>query len=152
VDQLDAQHRAGTQQPRINERGSVIDVDRFRDPADGQRRAQRGRQPHHVLVERPPGAHHRPGMIIDEAEQVCLAAGDLRAVQRVAGPQLIGPGGLEPAEDLLLPGIIRRLVQLQPGEQPLQCPVRRRPPRGGAQDPLHLRGGPLRILSLQRGS
>ena len=150
MDQLDAQHRAGSQQPRVDERAAVIDIDAFRDAADGQGRAQRGSQPHDILVERPPGAHHRPGVIIDEAEQVGLAAADDRAVQRVAGPQLVGPGGLEPAEDLLLPRISRRGVQLQAAEQPLQGAVRRRPARGGPQDPLDLRGGALGVLPFQR--
>ena len=39
----------------------------------------------------PAGGHHRPGMIIEEGEQVRLAA-FLCAVQRVAGPQLVRPG------------------------------------------------------------
>jgi hypothetical protein len=127
VDQLDAQHRAGTQQPRIDEGAAVIDVGRFGDAPAGQGGAQRGGQPHDILVKCPPGAHHRPGMIIDEAEQVGLAPGDDRAVQRIPGPQLVRPGGLEPAEHLLLPGIGGRPVQLQPAEQPLQRAVRRRP-------------------------
>jgi len=40
--QLDAEHRAGTQQPRVDERAAVVDVDAFRDALAGQGRAQRG--------------------------------------------------------------------------------------------------------------
>ena len=43
-----------------------------------------------------------------------------------------------------------RLVQLEPPEQPLQGPVRRRPPGGQLQDPADLRRGPPRLLPLQR--
>jgi hypothetical protein len=122
VHQLDAQHRAGAQQPRIDERAAVIDIDMLGDAAGGQRRAQRGGQPDDIFMERPPGAHHRPGVVIDEAEQVRLPPADHGPVQGVAGPQLVRPGGLEPAERLL-PGIGGQGGQLQPGKQPLQRPV-----------------------------
>ena len=78
------------------------------------------------------------------------SAADCRAVQRVAGPQLVRPGRLEPAEHLLLPRPGGRAVQLEPLEQPLQRPVRRRPAGLRCQDPPHLRRGPLRVLPLQR--
>ena len=59
-----------------------------RDAPGGQRRAQRGGQPHGVLEVSPAGGHHRPGVIVDEREQVRLAARDARAVQRVlCGPR-----------------------------------------------------------------
>ena len=51
MDQLDAQAGAGPQQPGVHERAAVIDVDPVRDAAAGQRRAQRGGQPHGVLVD-----------------------------------------------------------------------------------------------------
>ena len=37
-------------------------------------------------------------MVVEEREQIRLAAVDPRAMQRVPGPDLIRPGGLEPAE------------------------------------------------------
>jgi hypothetical protein len=51
-----------------------------------------------------PMPHDRPGVVIDEREQVGLAARDDWAVQGIAGPQLIGPGRFEPAEHRLGPG------------------------------------------------
>ena len=42
VGQLDAQHRAGAQQPRIDERGPVVDVDPVGDAVAGQRGPQCG--------------------------------------------------------------------------------------------------------------
>jgi hypothetical protein len=60
-------------------------------------------------------------MIVDECEEVGLAAADGRAVQGIPGPQLVRPAGLEPAERLALPA--RPGGQLQPDEQPLQRPV-----------------------------
>jgi len=59
VHQLDAQLRAGPQQPRIDERRSVINVGVLGDAAGGQRGAQRGGQPDGVLGEPEPGSHHR---------------------------------------------------------------------------------------------
>ena len=149
--QLDTQDRAGAQQPRIHERAAVVHIGVFRDAADSQGRAQRGGQPDDIFVEGPPGAHHRPGMVVDEAEQVRFPASDHGPVQCVTGPQLIGPAGLEPAEHLLLPVTVSGgAVQLEPPEQPLQGPVGRRPAAAGTQNPLDLRGGALRVLALQR--
>ncbi len=48
--------------------------------------AQRGLQPHGVLAASPPIAGQQPGVVVDEREQVRLAAAHGRAVQRVAGP------------------------------------------------------------------
>ena len=45
VDQLDAEPGAGPQQPRVDERAAVVNVDVLGDAAGGQRRAQRGGQP-----------------------------------------------------------------------------------------------------------
>ena len=86
-------------------------------------------------------------------KKVGFPAADSRAVQRVAGPQLVRPRRLEPAEHLLLPFAGGQPAQLQAGEQPLQRPVRRHPPGRpglGRQDPGDLGGGPLRVLPLQR--
>ena len=149
VHQLDAQYCAGAQQPRIDKSRAVVDVYRFGDAPGGQCRAQRGGQPDHVFVERPPGPHHRAAVVVDECEEVGLAASNSRAMQGVPGPQLVGAGCLEPAERLALPA--GPSGQLQPDEQPLQRPVRRRPSRRGPQDPLHLRGGAGGVLPLQSG-
>src|SRR5205814_4932096 len=45
-------------------------------PPRGQRRAQRGSQPHSVFGEAPPVPDHGPGMVVDEREQVGLATLD----------------------------------------------------------------------------
>ncbi|HMI25463.1 MAG TPA: hypothetical protein VK594_13325, partial [Streptosporangiaceae bacterium] len=63
-------------------------------------------------------------MVVQEGEQVRLAAGDMRAVQRVAGPQLVRPGRLEPAEHGRR-APVRAGGQLQPLEVPLQRAHRR---------------------------
>ncbi len=54
-----------------------------------------------------------------------------------------------PERPLLLLRPRGRPVQLEPFEQPLQGPVRRRPPGRDLQDPPHLRRGPPRLLPLQ---
>ena len=146
--ELDAQARACPQQPGVHERRPVVHVDRFGDAAAGQRRAQRGGEPDGVLAEAEPGGHHGPGAVIEEREKIGLAAGDHRAVQRVAGPDLIAPAGLEPAEYLRV--TLDLPVQLKPGEMALQGPVRGRPAGLGAQDAGHLHSGSLRVLPLQR--
>jgi hypothetical protein len=130
VDQPDAQHRAGAQQPGVHKRRAVVDRDLLGHAAGGQRRPQRRGQPHGVLTEPEPGRHDRPAVVVDEAEQERLAPVDDRAVQRITGPQLVGPVGLEPAE-----GLPRRRgqlpVQRQPDEVALQGPLRRCPARLG---------------------
>ena len=125
-------------------------VDRLGDAPGGQRRAQRGGQPDAVFEVAPAGGHHRPGMVIQEGEQVRLAAGDPGPVQRVAGPQLVRPGRLEPAEGLRR-APVRAGGQLQPPEMPLQRPHRRRPAARCPQDPHHLRGGAGGFLPFQPG-
>jgi hypothetical protein len=89
-------------------------------------------------------------MVIQEREQVRLAPGDMRAVQRIAGPQLVRPGRLEPAEGLRR-APVRAGGQLQPLEMPLQRAHRRRPAAAGPQDPHHLRGGAGGLLPFQPG-
>jgi len=91
VDQLDAEPGAGPQQPRIDERRSVVDVDGLRDAPGSERRAQRGGQPDRVFGEPEPGGHHRPRVIIDEREKIGLAAVHPDRVQRVPGPDLVRP-------------------------------------------------------------
>ena len=150
VDELYAEDGAAAQQPRIDERAAVVQVDGLRDAAPLQGGAERRRHPDHVVVIGPPGAHHGAGVVVEEREKVGLAPGDDRAVEGVAGPHLVRPGALEPAEGPLLLLLPRRDVQLQPLEQPLQGPVRRRPARRQLQDPPDLGGGPPRLLPLQR--
>ena len=62
--QAHTEFRARPQQPRIDERRAAINVDRLGDTAGGQRRAQRGGQPHGVLGIAPPVAGQQPGMIV----------------------------------------------------------------------------------------
>ena len=149
VRQADAEFRARPQQPRVCERRPVVHIDPLRDAPGRQRRPQRRGQAHRVLGQPPPVPDHRPGVVVDEREQVRLAAGDPGAVQRVPGPDLIRPRCLEPAEHR------RRSrrgapAQAQPGEMPLQRALVRRPPRLHLQDPPHLRRGPGRVLPLER--
>jgi hypothetical protein len=148
VHQLDAKAGAGSQQPGVYKRRAVVDVDLLGDAAGGQRGPKRCRQPHGVLVVAEPGGHHRPGPVIDEAEQDGLAPGDDRAVQRIPGPQLVGPVGFEPAEHRRAG--LEGAVKLQAHEVALQGALRRRPARLGPQDPCDLRGGALGVLPLER--
>jgi hypothetical protein len=124
VRDLDAQPRRGPVQRRIDEGRTVAGIYPGRNAAGGQRRAQRGGQPDRVLEIAPAGRHHRPRVVVDEAEQERLPARDHRAVQRIPSPHLIRSRALEPAEDLRRPPV-RPGPQLQPLEVPLQRPHRR---------------------------
>src|SRR2546422_243484 len=148
VGDLDPEPGRGALQRRVDKSRSVIDVYAGRDAAGGQRRAQRGGQPHAVLEVAPAGRHHRPGMVVQEREKIRFPARDLRAVERVAGPGVVRRRRLEPAEYRRGPPA-RAGGQLQPVEVPQQRPHRRRPAARLPQDPLHLRRGPLRVLPLQ---
>jgi hypothetical protein len=53
-----------------------------------------------VLTVAPPVPDHIAGIVIEQREQHRPAAGDDRAVQPVADPQLVGFVGLEPAKCL----------------------------------------------------
>jgi hypothetical protein len=75
VDQLDPERGAGTQQPGIHERRPVVDVDRLGDTATGKGGPQRGGQPDGVLGIAEPVADDRSAVVVDEGEQVGLAAG-----------------------------------------------------------------------------
>jgi len=57
----------------------------------------RGRSRRCAVIGWPP-PHDRPGVVVEEREQIRLAPADGRPVQRVAGPQLVRAIGLEPAE------------------------------------------------------
>lgn len=127
-----------------------IQQDPFGNAPRGQRGTQGDGQAHRVLDEAEPGRHHRPGVIVQEAEQDRPAAGDQRPVQAVAHPQLVRAGGLEPAEDLLRP-VLPELVQAQAHEVPLQRALAGRPPRVRPQHPRDLHRRAPRILPLQPG-
>ena len=58
---------------------------------------QRRLEAHGVLGVPPPVADQGPGVVVDEREQVGLAAADHRAVQGVAGPQVTRRQRLEAA-------------------------------------------------------
>ena len=151
MDQPDAENGAAAQQPRVDEGTAVVEVSRFRDAAGLQGRAERRGHPDHVVVVRPAGAHHGAKVVIDEREKVRLRPADHGAVERVPRPHFIRPGALEPSEGpLFFLRPRRRPVQLQPLEQPLQGPVRRRPPRRDLQDPPDLRGRAPGLLPFQR--
>ena len=89
-------------------------------------------------------------MVVDEREQVGLAAGDDRAVQRITGPPLVRGGGLEPAERPRRPPVGAG-VELEADEVALQGPLRRGGAGRGEQDRADLRRRARRHLPLQRG-
>ena len=100
MNQADSKFRAGPQQPDVDKRRPVVDIDRLRNAAGGQSGVQRHPQPDSIFGEPEPVADQQPGMIIQEREQIDLAAADLRAVQRIPGPPLVRSGRFEPAEHL----------------------------------------------------
>jgi hypothetical protein len=147
--QPDTQFRACPQQPGIHERRAVVDIHAGGNPAGGQGGLQGDTEADGVLGESEPVATDQSGMVVEEREQVGLAAADLRAVQGVPGPAVIRVLGFEPPEHRRgVPG--GRTDQLAPVKVAQQCRFRRRPARAGPQDPLHLRGGAGRVLPFQR--
>ena len=112
------------QQPRIDERGAVIDVDPVGDAVAGQGGPQRGGEADGVLGVAEPVPGDQPRVVIDEREKVRFPAADHGPVQRVAGPHLVGAGRLEPAEHRRR-AAVRAGGQLQPREVALQGPLRR---------------------------
>lgn len=75
-----SEFRARPQQPGIDKRRPVIDINTSRNPAAGQRRLQRGTQPDSVLGEPETVPADQPGMIIEEGEQIGLSPTDPRPV------------------------------------------------------------------------
>ena len=143
-----------TAQPRSSHASTkalpLAEVSAFRDAAGLQGRAERRGHPDHVVVVRPPGAHHGAGVVVDKREKVRLRPADHGAVESVSRPHFIRPGALEPSEGPLL--LLRpqgRQAQLKALEQPLQGPVRRRPPGRDLQDAPDLRRRPPGLLPLQ---
>ena len=124
--------RARPQQPGIGERTAVVDIDPGRNPAGGQCGAQRGGQAHGVFGKAEPVAGQQPGVVVNEGEQEGFAVSDPRPVQGIPAPELVGFGGLEPAEHRrgLAGG---RSHQLQPVEMAQQGRLRGRPPGGGTE-------------------
>lgn len=98
VHQPDPELAAGPEQPGIDVGRPVVDVAGGWHPAGGQRGLQCGGQPHGVLGEPEPVARREPCVIVEEREQVGLAAADPWAVQRVTDPPFVGVLGLETAE------------------------------------------------------
>ena len=86
VDQPDAELAAGPQQPGVDVGAAVVDVDAGRDTPRGEGGLQRGGQAHRVLGEPEPVPDGQPAVIVEEGEQVGLAAANVRAVQRVTDP------------------------------------------------------------------
>ena len=70
VDELYAQDGAAAQQPRIDKRAAVVQVDGPRDAAGLQGWAERRGHPDHVVAIGPPGAHHGAGVVVDEREKI----------------------------------------------------------------------------------
>jgi hypothetical protein len=144
--EFDPEFRAGAQQPRVDERRAVIDIDRLRHSPRRQSWAQRGSQPDGVFRVAEPVTDDRPGVVVQEREQVSLPPVDLGAVEGVAGPELVGTVGLEPTEHRAHHRRRGRAGQAEPGEVPLQGPFVRGPAQLSAQDPPDPGGGPVRVL------
>ena len=151
VDQADAELAAGPQQPRIDERAAVVDIDRLRDTTGGQRGLQRCGQAHGVLgepepVTDQPAGTGRPGTRTGTS---CGHPPAARATHRrpTARSASRPRTGRTPHD----PGVPDRWPhQLVTVEQAQQRRLRRRPPGRGPQDPRDLRGGAARVLPLQR--
>jgi hypothetical protein len=150
VHQLDAQLGAGPQQPRVHKRRAVVDVDPAGDATGRQCRPQRGGQPHGVLGIPPPVPDDRPGMVVDEAEQVGLAPGDAGPVQRIPGPQLVGVVGFEAAEACRPGWRGGKGRQARAQEHPLQGALVWGPAQLGGEDAADLRRRPIGVFGLER--
>ncbi len=149
VGELDPEHGARPAQPGIDEHRPVVHIALGRAAAGSEAVAQGLPQRDRVLRISPAGRHHRPGMIVEERDEDRLAAGHVRAVQRVTDPAGVGPLGLEPAEHRRRPAVGARSVEPERGEVALQRPRRGRPPGVRGQHHRDLRGGPPRRLPLE---
>ena len=87
--QPDAELAAGPQQPGVDVGAAVVDVDAGRDTPRGEGGLQRGGQAHGVIGEPEPVPDRQHAVIVEEREQVGLAAPDPGAVQRVADPAFV---------------------------------------------------------------
>src|SRR3954453_1783792 len=105
-------------------------------------------EPDRVFGVAPPMSGDGAAVIVDEGEQVGLAAGDDGAVEGVTGPTVVAGRCFEPAERRRR-GAIRTRVQAVPREQALHGPLRDLDLFGGSDDGCDLRGGPARDLPLQ---
>ena len=127
---------------------AVVAVEPLRAAVGLDRVVQRGLHAQGVLAVAPAVPDHIPGVVVEQREQHRPAALDDRAVQPVADPQLVGFGGLEPAEHLRRHAV-RAGGQLQAGEVALQGARRRRPPLLLFDDPGDVRGGAGRVFPLE---
>jgi hypothetical protein len=117
VDQPNPEARAGPQQPRVDERGTVVDIDSVGDPARPERRTQRGGQADGVLGKPEPvpmiareWSSRRPG-------RSCTGAAD-----SAEGDPSTGPKGNDGRGDLIGRPVraVRKLNQ--PGATPTRPP------------------------------
>ena len=154
--QPDAQHAAGTGQPRVRKRRSVISIEHVGEAAAGDRAAQQVLAGAGVLVREEPAIDQQPGMIIDDEEQprprraLPPRVRHPRADQHVGDPPLVRPGRLVPAVGLRLGGQ-RRAVQPGAAQLAADGPLGDRDPVPVIQDRGDLRGGPAGQLQPQRG-
>ena len=153
--QADAQHRAGTGQPRVRKRRPVIGVENLREAAAGDRPAQQVLAGPGVLVREEPAVHQQPGMIIDDEEQpgphrpLPPGQGHPRADQHVGDPPLVRAGRLIPAVGLRRGGQ-RRPVQPGAAQLAADGPLGDPHPVPVVQDRGDLRGRPAGQLQPQR--
>ena len=153
--QADAQHRAGTCQPRIRKRRPVIGVENLRQAAAGDRPAQQVLAGPGVLMREEPAIDQQPGMIIDDQEQprphraLPPRPGHPGTHQHVGDPPLVRPGRLIPAVGLRRGGQ-RRPVQPAAAQLGPDGPLGDGHPVPVVQDRGDLRGRPPRQLQPQR--
>ena len=149
VDETHPEHRARSQQRARHETGSIVEVNGFGQAPSADARPQCRRGAHRVLRDRPPIAHQRPGVIVQERHQHRPPPGDDRADQAVADPQFVDRGSLETTERHRLGGQVAA-VQAHLGEMALQGTRPGRPPLGLQDDPGDLGAGALGVLPAQR--
>ena len=122
MNQAHTEFRARPQQPPIHIGRAVIDIHGLGDAAGGQRRAQRGGQPHGVLGIAPPVAGQQPGVIVQEREQIRFA--DHQFVSRATHLQSKGHSGARPRTGRTPPGPTRAVAPVRPSRWKLRCRVR----------------------------
>ena len=149
MDHADPEAGARPQQLGGHKRAAVVQIHGVGDAPRSEPGTQGCFGADGVFGRHPPIPGEQPGVVVQECEQDRLVTADDRAVQRVADPQLVGPGRLEPAEDNFGGGQ-GPSGHPDPTEVALDRALVWRPPQRDRQDLADLGCGPLRALTLER--
>ena len=153
MDQLRAQHGARPEQLRGDERRAAIDQHRLagrRAPsAPGRNAASRPKTSSPVTHRQPTSSRLWSSMNANSTARRPVAS-ELRAVQAVAGPQLVRRGRLEAAVDLARRAPVGTVIEPGARQMRLQRARARDRLAGGGHDRVDLRRRAIRTLALER--